>query len=331
MPLPWWALSNWKPAPIRTEPPLIGMKPHPLSLYRLPRAVPPLWSPCWGGRRGLLVMLFLPAAKGVCICLPLSCGYWATTEKLPWEIWASLGMEGQAHAEGQLALVTYSEGLYCASSFFFKDVFIYLMYMSTQSLSSDTDSCEPPCGCWELNSGPLEEQSVLLTAAPSLQALRGTCASSCVGLPPPLGSMSMQQTDTLWPRESSIWPHSQGKPLLPFPDFFPQDSSSTISLSSSHHHASAIPGLVFSHRHYPESQGLPHCPSSPQFLLVAQPRSPALSESSSASMPTSHSPWDSTTHTALSPTLDSSTSCESQPFPRLPLRNKTDSVLPSPF
>jgi hypothetical protein len=24
-----------------------------------------------------------------------------------------------------------------------------------------TDGCEPPCGCWELNSGPLEEQSVL--------------------------------------------------------------------------------------------------------------------------------------------------------------------------
>ena len=32
-----------------------------------------------------------------------------------------------------------------------------------------TDGCEPPCGCWELNSGPPEEQSVLLTAEPSLQ------------------------------------------------------------------------------------------------------------------------------------------------------------------
>jgi len=32
-----------------------------------------------------------------------------------------------------------------------------------------TDGCEPPCGCWELNSWPLEEQSVLLTAEPSLQ------------------------------------------------------------------------------------------------------------------------------------------------------------------
>jgi hypothetical protein len=45
------------------------------------------------------------------------------------------------------------------------------MYMSTLSLSSDTpDGCEPPCGnCWELNSGPLEEQSVLLTVEPALQ------------------------------------------------------------------------------------------------------------------------------------------------------------------
>jgi hypothetical protein len=31
------------------------------------------------------------------------------------------------------------------------------------------DGCEPPRGCWDLNSGPLEEQSVLLTAEPSLQ------------------------------------------------------------------------------------------------------------------------------------------------------------------
>jgi hypothetical protein len=33
-----------------------------------------------------------------------------------------------------------------------------------------TDGCEPPCGCWDLNSGPSEEQSVLLTTEPSLQS-----------------------------------------------------------------------------------------------------------------------------------------------------------------
>ena len=32
-----------------------------------------------------------------------------------------------------------------------------------------TDGCESPCGFWELNSGPLEERSVLLTSEPSLQ------------------------------------------------------------------------------------------------------------------------------------------------------------------
>ena len=32
-----------------------------------------------------------------------------------------------------------------------------------------TDSCEPPCGCWELNLGPLEEQPVLIDAEQSLQ------------------------------------------------------------------------------------------------------------------------------------------------------------------
>ena len=29
------------------------------------------------------------------------------------------------------------------------------------------DGCAPPCGCWELNSGPKEEQSVLLASEPS--------------------------------------------------------------------------------------------------------------------------------------------------------------------
>jgi hypothetical protein len=49
------------------------------------------------------------------------------------------------------------------------------MYMSTLSpiyqkraSAPITDGCEPQCGCWELNSGPLEEQPVLLTAEPSL-------------------------------------------------------------------------------------------------------------------------------------------------------------------
>jgi hypothetical protein len=55
---------------------------------------------------------------------------------------------------------------------------IYFIYVSTLSVSSDTpeagitDGCEPPGGCWELNSGPQEKQSVLSTAEPSLQLER---------------------------------------------------------------------------------------------------------------------------------------------------------------
>ena len=49
------------------------------------------------------------------------------------------------------------------------------MYMSTLNTHQErvpdpiTDGCEPPCGCWELNAGLLEEQPVLLSAEPSLQ------------------------------------------------------------------------------------------------------------------------------------------------------------------
>ena len=48
--------------------------------------------------------------------------------------------------------------------------FIYLFYVCKYTVrASDliTDGCEPPC--WDLNSGPLEEQSVLLPTKPSRQ------------------------------------------------------------------------------------------------------------------------------------------------------------------
>jgi hypothetical protein len=55
------------------------------------------------------------------------------------------------------------------------------MYVTILSLPSDThqksttdpitDGCESPCGCWELNSGPREEKSVLLATEPSLQPI----------------------------------------------------------------------------------------------------------------------------------------------------------------
>jgi hypothetical protein len=61
--------------------------------------------------------------------------------------------------------------------FFLKDLFIYYMKVhcsclqTLQKRASDfiMDGCEPPCGCWDLNSGPSEEQSALLTTEPSRQ------------------------------------------------------------------------------------------------------------------------------------------------------------------
>jgi hypothetical protein len=44
-----------------------------------------------------------------------------------------------------------------------------LQTLQKRALDLIMDGCEPPCGCWELNSGPLEEQSVLLITEPSLQ------------------------------------------------------------------------------------------------------------------------------------------------------------------
>ena len=70
----------------------------------------------------------------------------------------------------------YSESLY-----YYFLLKIYLVYVceytslqTYQERASDlvTEGWELACGCWELNSGPLEEQSVLLTTEPSLQPLQ---------------------------------------------------------------------------------------------------------------------------------------------------------------
>ena len=53
----------------------------------------------------------------------------------------------------------------------FKDLFYLYEYTVAIFRHTRTDRGEPPCGCWELNSRPLEEQTVLLTSEPSLQPL----------------------------------------------------------------------------------------------------------------------------------------------------------------
>ena len=60
---------------------------------------------------------------------------------------------------------------YCNSMYVCMYVCMYMdtfvgIYSAHQKMASD--SRELPCGCWELNSGPLEEQSVLLNSELSL-------------------------------------------------------------------------------------------------------------------------------------------------------------------
>lgn len=46
--------------------------------------------------------------------------------------------------------------------------FVYFMYMCALFACGPLDGCQPPCSCWGLNSGALEEQPVLSTSESSL-------------------------------------------------------------------------------------------------------------------------------------------------------------------
>jgi hypothetical protein len=52
-------------------------------------------------------------------------------------------------------------------------IYYYTYVHCSQNSASDliTGGCKAPCGCWDLNSRPSEEQSVLLSAEPSRQPL----------------------------------------------------------------------------------------------------------------------------------------------------------------
>ena len=77
-------------------------------------------------------------------------------------------------------LLLWRDTVTMATLFLKNYLFIYFMTVHTLSLSSDTRKgyqiplqmvVKSPSDCWELNSGPLEEQTVLLTTETSLQFL----------------------------------------------------------------------------------------------------------------------------------------------------------------
>jgi hypothetical protein len=42
------------------------------------------------------------------------------------------------------------------------------------ALELDYNCCEPPCGCWEINAGPLEERAVVFITEPSFRTVMWT-------------------------------------------------------------------------------------------------------------------------------------------------------------
>ena len=95
--------------------------------------------------------------------------------------WGLLGSRRcQERWEVSIDSVTAVPGTTTKNSFLFffslKDLFIirlwvhYLQTHQKRASESITDGWKTPCGCWELNSGLLGEQSVLSAAEPSLQS-----------------------------------------------------------------------------------------------------------------------------------------------------------------
>lgn len=66
-------------------------------------------------------------------------------------------------------VLSYLISFYNFSNFYFMCTDVLSACMSVSDDPGITDSCELPCGCWESNLGPLEEQSMLLTTEPSFQ------------------------------------------------------------------------------------------------------------------------------------------------------------------
>jgi hypothetical protein len=64
------------------------------------------------------------------------------------------------------------------------------------------DGCEPPCGCWDLNLGPSEEQLVLLTTEPSLQPTKCFLRKQSSHYIDTLPSLRPSHLATLW----KLWP-----------------------------------------------------------------------------------------------------------------------------
>ena len=138
------------------------------------------------------------------------------------------------HLEPSLPLLpcgmmrTLQQMVFCFSEtyLFFKGLFnvlsaLFACILLCQKRAPDPikGGCESLCGCWGLNSGPLEEQTVLLTAEPSLQPRNHLYTADCRTN----SEMNFNRSVTLhlpfvlvqWYRSPSLW--SNQIDLFPFP------------------------------------------------------------------------------------------------------------------
>ena len=123
----------------------------------------------WGGPFFILLG-WQPGSRGNTIDFTTSGAAWPLVYEVPW-IFSSQTLN---------FIITWSFNSPVQSpqriSLLFKYLFILYMWVlcfclqaqQERTLDPITESCEPLCGCWELNSDPLEEQSVLLTTEPSI-------------------------------------------------------------------------------------------------------------------------------------------------------------------
>ena len=98
-----------------------------------------------------------------------------------WTLWLQRLGAVEADPSFTLQLWTYFFGLESLSCHFFSKIDLFILCMcihvvifTYQKRASDTilDGCEPPCGCWELNSGPLVLNSWAISPALSPLQLR---------------------------------------------------------------------------------------------------------------------------------------------------------------
>jgi hypothetical protein len=73
-----------------------------------------------------------------------------------------------------------------------------------------TEEYKLPCGCWDLNPGPLEGQSVLLPAEPSLQPVCFLVAPRTTGVVPPTLNLALPHPSSMkkmhhWLAHGTIW------------------------------------------------------------------------------------------------------------------------------